>query len=53
MCAVTQPATPASRRVLIEGGYEGGGAMVYYGLPTVWAESVEEEIVGGVKKLAK
>jgi neutral ceramidase len=27
----------ASRRVLIEGGYEGATAMVYYGLPTSWA----------------
>ena len=26
-----------SLRVLKEGGYEGGGAMIYYGLPTVWA----------------
>lgn len=34
-----------SRRVLFEGGYEGGGAMLYYGLPTVWAPEVEEIIV--------
>lgn len=34
-----------SRRVLAEGGYEGGGAMVYYGLPTVWSPEVEELIV--------
>jgi hypothetical protein len=37
-----------SRRVLTEGGYEGGGAMVYYGLPTVWAPEVEETIVNEV-----
>jgi hypothetical protein len=37
-----------SRRVLQEGGYEGGGAMVYYGLPTVWAPEVEETIVRAV-----
>ncbi|MBM3998636.1 MAG: hypothetical protein FJ297_03665 [Planctomycetes bacterium] len=37
-----------SRRVLLEGGYEGGGAMVYYGQPTIWAETCEEEIVVGV-----
>jgi hypothetical protein len=37
-----------SRRVLGEGGYEGGGAMVYYGLPTVWAPQVEEIIVAEV-----
>ncbi len=34
-----------SRRVLAEGGYEGGGAMVYYGLPTVWTPDVENLIV--------
>ncbi|HVC94649.1 MAG TPA: neutral/alkaline non-lysosomal ceramidase N-terminal domain-containing protein, partial [Pirellulales bacterium] len=34
-----------SRRVLAEGGYEGGGAMVYYGLPTIWAPEVEALIV--------
>ena len=34
-----------SRRVLKEGGYEGGGAMVYYGLPAVWSPRVEELIV--------
>ncbi|HEX5105326.1 MAG TPA: hypothetical protein VFV87_16020, partial [Pirellulaceae bacterium] len=39
-----------SRRVLTEGGYEGGGAMVYYGLPTIWSERVEEEIIDEVRK---
>jgi hypothetical protein len=39
-----------SRRVLLEGGYEGGGAMVYYGLPTVWAPEVEEAIVREVER---
>jgi hypothetical protein len=38
-----------SRRVLIEGGYEGAGAMVYYGLPTTWSPEVEETIVRGVR----
>ncbi|MEM7474562.1 MAG: neutral/alkaline non-lysosomal ceramidase N-terminal domain-containing protein [Planctomycetota bacterium] len=37
-----------SRRVLLEGGYEGGGAMVYYGLPTVWSPKIEENIVNEV-----
>jgi hypothetical protein len=41
-----------SRRVLEEGGYEGGGAMVYYGLPSPWAPEVEERIVTKVKELA-
>jgi len=39
-----------SLRVLREGGYEGGGAMVYYGLPTVWAPEVEEAIVRNVHR---
>lgn len=39
-----------SLRVLKEGGYEGGGAMVYYGLPAVWAESVEDRIVAAVAR---
>jgi hypothetical protein len=38
-----------SRRVLAEGGYEGGGAMVYYGLPTVWSPAIEELIVDQVR----
>jgi hypothetical protein len=37
-----------SLRVLKEGGYEGGGAMVYYGQPTVWGPRVEETIVAAV-----
>ena len=42
-----------SLRVLKEGGYEGGGAMVYYGLPSKWAPSVEERVVGKVHALVK
>ncbi len=42
-----------SRRVLAEGGYEGGGAMVYYGLPTIWAPEVEELIVKQVHSHVK
>lgn len=34
-----------SLRVLKEGGYEGAGAMVYYGQPSPWAEDVEELIM--------
>ena len=37
-----------SRRVLREGGYEGAGAMVYYGLPTTWAPDIERRIVDAV-----
>jgi hypothetical protein len=39
-----------SLRVLKEGGYEGGGAMVYYGQPTVWGPRVEELIVAAVHR---
>ena len=39
-----------SRRVLQEGGYEGEGAMVYYGLPTRWAPQVERLIVDEVHR---
>jgi hypothetical protein len=42
-----------SRRVLLEGRYEGGGAMVYYGLPSSWAPEVEELIVRAVQGLAR
>ena len=38
-----------SRRVLAEGGYEGGGAMVYYSLPSPWAPSVERAILDAVQ----
>src|SRR5262249_46179595 len=42
-----------SLRVLKEGGYEGGGAMIYYGLPTVWGPQVEERIMTAVHDLAR
>jgi neutral ceramidase len=41
-----------SRRVLTEGGYEGGGAMVYYGRPTVWSEQVENQIMEEINRQA-
>lgn len=34
-----------SERVLTEGGYEGAGAMVYYGLPSAWAGGLEKRIL--------
>lgn len=40
-----------SLKVLKEGGYEGAGAMVYYGHPTVWGPRIEELIMGGVGDL--
>lgn len=40
-----------SLRVLKEGGYEGGGSMSIYGLPTIWSTEVEEQVVKGVHQL--
>ncbi len=40
-----------SLRVLKEGGYEGGGAMIAYGQPAPFRESVEELIAGKVDEL--
>jgi hypothetical protein len=41
-----------SLRVLKEGGYEGGGAMVPYGMPASrWADDVEDVIGATVKRL--
>jgi Neutral/alkaline non-lysosomal ceramidase, N-terminal len=42
-----------SRRVLTEGGYEGGGAMVYYGQPTIWSEQVENQIMEEINRQFK
>jgi hypothetical protein len=39
-----------SLRVLREGGYEGGGATVPYGLPAPWNEQVEDRIVAEVHR---
>src|ERR687897_639931 len=40
-----------SRRVLREGGYEGGDAMIYYGRPGPFTGDVEELLVGKVRRL--
>jgi neutral/alkaline ceramidase-like enzyme len=40
-----------SLRVLKEGGYEGGGAMIYYGRPGPFAPEVEELVHGKVREL--
>ena len=42
-----------SKRVLKEGGYEGASSMIYYGLPTVWSDNVEEHVVATVHALLK
>jgi neutral ceramidase len=40
-----------SLRVLREGGYEGGDAMIYYGRPGPFTEAVEDLIVSEVRRL--
>jgi hypothetical protein len=45
------PAYIPSLRVLREGGYEGGDAMLYFGRPGVFGEAVEEIIAGEVAAL--
>jgi len=42
-----------SERVLREGGYEGGAAMVYYDLPARFAPGLENIIVNGVSSLLR
>jgi len=40
-----------SKRVWTEGGYEGGGSMVYYGQPTRWSSDVEFQVTQAVERL--
>jgi hypothetical protein len=42
-----------SRRVLLEGGYEGGGAMLVYGQPAPFTGAVEETIAEKVDDVVK
>ena len=42
-----------SQRVLKEGGYEGGGAMIYYGRPGAFTSDVEPLIVDTVHRLVR
>ncbi|HZT30128.1 MAG TPA: neutral/alkaline non-lysosomal ceramidase N-terminal domain-containing protein [Bryobacteraceae bacterium] len=42
-----------SRRVLQEGGYEGGGAMIYYVEPGPFAPSVEETIISKTEEMVR
>jgi hypothetical protein len=43
-----------SRRVLIEGGYEGQSSMMVYGLPTErWADDVEDRIAAAIERCMK
>lgn len=43
------PGYVPSERILREGGYEGGGAMVYYDIPGPYAMGVEQTIVNSVR----
>jgi len=43
------PGYVPSERILREGGYEGGGAMVYYDIPAPYATGVEQSIVDSVE----
>jgi hypothetical protein len=38
-----------SERVLKEGGYEGGDAMIYYDMPNRFAPGLEQKIIGAVR----
>ncbi|MEZ6087968.1 MAG: neutral/alkaline non-lysosomal ceramidase N-terminal domain-containing protein [Pirellulaceae bacterium] len=40
-----------SRRVLQEGGYEGGGAMLYTTFPGAFADDVEERVIDKVRQM--
>lgn len=42
-----------SLRIWREGGYEGGGAMIYGTHPTRWSDKTEEHIMGTVMELRK
>ena len=45
------PAYIPSKRIWDEGGYEGGGAMIYYDRPTRFAADVESRILAAVRAL--
>lgn len=42
-----------SQRILKEGGYEGGGAMLYTTFPGPFDETVEERVIGKVHELVR
>jgi hypothetical protein len=42
-----------SRRVLQEGGYEGGGALLYYGRPGPFDATVEDRIFEALERLLR
>ncbi|HEX3150594.1 MAG TPA: neutral/alkaline non-lysosomal ceramidase N-terminal domain-containing protein [Gemmataceae bacterium] len=48
--ANSAPCYIPSERILKEGGYEGGGAMIYYDVPAPFKPGLEEPIVATVKE---
>jgi putative membrane-bound dehydrogenase-like protein len=44
------PGYVPSERILREGGYEGGGAMIYYDIPAPYAPGLEQQIVDQVRQ---
>lgn len=42
-----------SERILSEGGYEGGGSMLYYQQPSNWKAGLEQQIVAAVKEMVR
>ncbi len=46
------PGYVPSERILREGGYEGGGAMVYYDIPAAYAPGLEQKIIDVVRRQA-
>lgn len=44
------PGYVPSERILKEGGYEGGGAMVYYDIPGPYATGLEQKIVDAARQ---
>lgn len=51
-CSEVQCYIP-SKRVLKEGGYEGGENMIYYGMPGPFADDVEERIIKTADQVLK
>ena len=47
--ANASPGYIPSERVLKEGGYEGGGAMIYYDIPAPYAAGLEQLLVAAVR----
>lgn len=42
-----------SKRIWLEGGYEGATSMIYYGQPDRWSETVESDVLGAVQALSR